>query len=162
MKKRLFSGVVIGIVMLALLMVPQAVQAQEGGNLRLGSQYSHPYGGFSAIYDLGDAFSVQGMVGWNSLAGKAIIRVRQEPYWNIYGYGGAGLNFLVVRPGAMAGAGVEFDWRQFGIDFGEIIGWEDRAFTSNLELGIGVRAPRYDWENIRFGMNIGSGFHISF
>ncbi len=153
--KSMTIKVIVGVVLLALLVLPQAVQAQEG-QLRLGTQYNHPFGGISAIYDVDDAFAVQGIIGGGA-AGKLIYRVVREPMWNIYGYGGGGYIFWpAAREGinAFAGAGVEFDLRHFGVDLGEAIGRPDWVFKPNVELGASLY-PGY-------GLQIGTGFHVSF
>ncbi len=153
MRRKMSIGIVVGVVLLALLMVPQAVQAQEG-QFRLGTQYNHPFGGLSAIFDVDDAFAVQGILG-GGFAGKIIYRVIREPMWNVYGFAGAGYRWWgFYSTSAFAGAGYEFDLRHFGLDLGAALGRPDWVFKPNIELGASL------WPG--YGLHIGSGFHVTF
>jgi len=153
MRSKWSIGIVVGVVLMALVMVPQVIQAQEG-QLRLGTQYSHPFGGLSVIFDVDDAFAVQGILG-GGFAGKLIYRAVREPMWNIYGFGGAGYRWWGIHhTQVFAGVGYEFDLRHFGVDIGTAMGRPDWVFKPNIELGARVY-PGY-------GISIGSGFHVSF
>lgn len=135
-------------------------------NLRygVGFQGTFPAWGISGTIGITDDITGQLILGpfgfLQTYAGRGLYQFREEPYWEMYGFGMLGVwtyNYGFNRRntetslGIGAGAGIQYDWRVLDDQLPPIF-W-------NLELGLGfVNFDNYNFGNIL----IGTGVHYRF
>lgn len=161
------------VVVLLLIFVSNVsfAQQQEETKYGIGLQFSFPAWGLSGMIDLKEDVSIQGIFGLfgdlTTIAGRGLYRFRQEPYWNIYGYGMLGIwsypytelegwsweEKTETTLGFGVGVGIEYNWQAWDEELPPI--WY------NAEFGIG--SVNFDKANYNFStMMLGAGAHYKF
>jgi hypothetical protein len=133
----------------------------------IGFQSSWPAYGLSALWDVSDTFTAQGVIGafggLTTLSARGLYHFQREEKYSLYGFGTFGIwrnsyNDLdrsesETSPGFGGGAGVDLDWRS-------IIGDDEfPPLYSSIDLGfVAATFDHYDFSGLVFGV----GLHYRF
>jgi len=128
----------------------------------LGFQTGFETCGISGKMDLSDKMAVQGIIGFfgtmTNFSGRGLYKFKSEEYWDLYGYGQAGIwmwdgGYVGSETafGIGGGAGIEWDWRAINKDLPPVY-W-------SIELGLtAVSMDYYDFAML----GLGFGGHYRF
>jgi len=155
---------------LATALIPGGANAQSNGDASssrwgVGFQSSFPAYGLSAVYDLSEPITLQGVLGafgvLNTFSARVLYRFQRERAYDLYGFGTAGIwrystsLYNETPVGVGGGAGIELDWRSlFSPDDGSF-----PPLFSSIDLGF--TAVSFDHYNFN-GLSIGAGLHYRF
>ncbi|MBU1487235.1 hypothetical protein KKH56_04195 [bacterium] len=166
MKNKKMSLVAIALVtvMSSSAMASDFTDTLKSKKVAVGFQNSLMSWGLSGKMQLSDKWTAQGVIGalgtFTSFSGRGLYKLQSDKYWEMYGFGQAGVWMWgggrgydsETTFGFGGGAGVEGDWRALSPKLPPLY-W-------NIEAGLGV----ISWENYSgFSIfNFGSGVHYKF
>ena len=186
MVKKCFVFILLGLLILLLPSVALGEEKQEEEKIKfglggIGLQFTFPAIGLSAVMNIDETKSVQGVIGLfgdiDTYVVRGMYNFRKETRWRSYGYGMVGVlrcsyqqsyvydwysqkwNYREETETIMSyggGFGIEYDWWKWD--------WapeDSPPICMNLEIGLlggGFKKADYDFSSITLGL----GFHYRF